>query len=67
MMLIAVVEAIVVGLLAGSATAALGAPPAVAIIVGVVIAAAAVALAMIWGFSIYRRAIRSLRPVNPSS
>lgn len=66
MMLIAVVEAIVIGLFVGSATAALGALPAVAIVVGVVVAVAAVVLAMLWGFSIYRRAIASLRPVNPS-
>ncbi|MEV8215256.1 hypothetical protein [Leifsonia sp. NPDC077715] len=67
MMLIAVVEAIVIGLFVGSTTAALGAPPAAAIIVGVVIALVAVVLAMLWGFSIYRRAVTALQPVNPSS
>jgi len=66
MMLIAVVESIVLGLLVGSATAALGAAPAVAIVVGVVVAVVAVVLAMLWGYSIYRRAIASLRPVNPT-
>lgn len=66
MMLIAVVESIVIGLLVGGAIAALGAIPAVAIIVGVAVAIASVALALAWGFSIYRRAIASLRPVNPT-
>jgi len=66
MMLIAVVESIVLGLLAGGATAAFGGPPVAAIVVGVVVALAAVALAMRWGYSIYRRAIKSLQPIRPT-
>ncbi|WP_374010742.1 hypothetical protein [Leifsonia sp. LS-T14] len=66
MMIITVVEAIVVGMLAGGATAALGAHPTAAVIVGCAIAVVVVVLAMLWGRNIYRRAIASLTPVRPT-
>ena len=66
MMIIAVVEAVVVGLLAGGLVSALGAAPVVSVVVGTVVAVAVVVLGMLRGFVTYRRAIRSLRPVNPT-
>ena len=56
----------IVGLLAGGLVSALGAAPVVSVVVGTVVAVAVVVLGMLRGFVTYRRAIRSLRPVNPT-
>jgi hypothetical protein len=66
MMIITVVEAIVVGLLVGGTSWALGAHPVVAAVLGCLVAVAEIVLSMLWGRHIYREAFRTHRPLRPS-
>ncbi|MGO4535482.1 hypothetical protein [Leifsonia sp. 2MCAF36] len=66
MMIITIVEAIVLGLLIGGTTSALGFAPVGAIVVGCIVAALTVGLSLRGGLHIYRRAFHIHQSLNPS-
>lgn len=66
MMIITIVEAIVVGLLAGGTSWALGAHPVVAAVIGAVVAVVVVGVSLYLGFRMYRKTFRAHRPLSPS-
>ncbi|MBW8870703.1 MAG: hypothetical protein JF618_00500 [Leifsonia sp.] len=66
MMIITIVEGIVVGLLAGGTSWALGAHPIVAAVIGAVVTVAVVGVSLFLGMRMYRKTFRFHRPLRPS-
>ncbi|MFF9562690.1 hypothetical protein ACF1AJ_05025 [Leifsonia sp. NPDC014704] len=66
MMIITIVEAIVVGLLVGGASWALGAHPVVAAVLGCLVGVAVVVLSLLWGMRTYKKAFRAHRLLRPT-
>jgi hypothetical protein len=64
MMIITVVEAAVLGLLAGGIAVASGADIIVAVAIGVAIAVLAVLGWLAWGYRIYRQVVTAHRPLR---
>jgi hypothetical protein len=67
MMIIAIVEAIVVGLLVGATSWAVGAHPTVAAVIGGGVAIIVIVLSLLWGMRTYNEAFRHHVPVRPSA